>query len=293
MKVAIVVPCLNEELTVAKVVADSRRNLPDARVYVLDNGSVDQTAALARQAGAEVIHSPLRGKGHVLRQAIRLIDADYFIMVDGDGTYPMEHASALLQIAIDCNYEMVMGSRLQMGKTEAFRPLHFLGNVAFTFMVRLLFGFPVKDLLTGFRVFSRRFVNEVHFVSNGFEIETELTIRAIAQNMAFVEVPIPYIERPTGSRSKLRTFRDGWIILRTVFRLLRGFRPLLFFTPLAALLLALATLAPAPLASAFTMASALLLTLGFFLSTRLDLERFKLRESRTDERPTARLQKSA
>jgi len=293
MQVAVVVPCLNEELTVAKVVADSRRHLPEARIYVLDNGSVDQTAALARQAGAEVIHSPLRGKGHVLRQAIRLIDADYFIMVDGDGTYPMEHAPALLQLAVDCNYEMVMGSRLQMGKAEAFRPLHFLGNIGFTFMVRLLFGFPVKDLLTGFRVFSRRFVNEVRFVSNGFEIETELTIRAIAQNMAFVEVPIPYIERPTGSRSKLRTFHDGWTILRTVFRLLRGFRPLLFFTPLAAALLALAALSPSRLESALTTASALLWTLGFFLSTRLDHERFKLRESLAEDRPAPRLKKSA
>lgn len=283
MKIAVVIPCLNEEATVGKVVADSKKYLPQAAVYVLDNGSTDKTSELAKREGAQVIHSPLRGKGHVLRHAMRLIDADYFVMVDGDGTYPMSEAPRLITLAHDFNYEMVMGSRLQMGKAEAFRPLHFLGNIGFTTLVRVLFGFPVNDLLTGFRVFSRRFVDEVRFISSGFEIETELTIRAVAQNLAFCEVPIPYCERPAGSRSKLRTFRDGWIILRTIFRLLRGFRPLLFYTPLSGLFLLSAYFAPTPLFTALSLASALTLVLGLYLATQLDVERFKLQKRPTLE----------
>ncbi len=280
MKIAVVIPCLNEEATVSKVVAESKKYLPRATVYVLDNGSTDKTSELAKRAGAEVIHSPLRGKGHVLRHAMRMIDADYFVMVDGDGTYPMIEAPRLIDLAKNQNYEMVMGSRLQMGRAEAFRPLHFLGNIGFTTLVRVLFGYPVKDLLTGYRVFSRRFVHEVNFMSSGFEIETELTIRAIAQNMAFIEVPVPYSERPAGSRSKLRTFRDGWIILRTVFRLLRNFRPLMYYLPLSALFLTGACFGPSLTATAFSVASALTATLAFYLATYLDLERFKLRESK-------------
>ena len=214
---------------------------------------------------------------------MRMIDADYIIMVDGDGTYPMDEAPRLIELAKNHNYEMVMGSRLQMGKAEAFRPLHFLGNVGFTTLVRVLFGYPVKDLLTGYRVFSRRFVHEVKFMSSGFEIETELTIRAIAQNMAFIEVPVPYSERPTGSQSKLRTFRDGWIILRTIFRLLRNFRPLMYYLPISAIFLIAAALGPAVTATAFSVASALTMTLAFYLATHLDLERFKLREGKVRE----------
>jgi glycosyltransferase involved in cell wall biosynthesis len=281
MKVAVIIPCLNEQATVAKVVGDCRNHLPTAMVFVLDNGSTDRTAILAKEAGAHVIHSPLRGKGHVLRHALRLIEADYFVMIDGDGTYPVDQAPRLLRLARELNYEMVMGARLQLGKAEAFRPLHYLGNLGFTTLVRLLFGYPVKDLLTGFRVFSRHFVSEVQFISRGFEVETELTIRAVAQNLAFREVAIPYCERPTGSRSKLRTFRDGWVILCTVFRLLRDFRPLLFYLPLGALSLVAAAFVPSTCASALSTLAALLTALGFYFTTRLDLDRFQL-QSTTD-----------
>jgi glycosyltransferase involved in cell wall biosynthesis len=237
MKVAVIVPCLNEELTIGRVVEDCRRHLPEAEVYVLDNGSTDDTSEQARLRGAQVIHSPLRGKGNVLRHAFRVIDADYYVMIDGDGTYPVHEARQLIDLAAKLNYEMVCGARLDNARPEAFRPLHYLGNRMFTNMVHVLFGFPVQDLLTGFRVFSKRFAKEVPLLSRGFEIETELSVRAMAQDMAFAEVPIPYVERPMGSHSKLRTFRDGWRILLTILRLWKDFYPLRFFSTTAALIL--------------------------------------------------------
>ena len=233
MKIAVIIPCLNEELTVARVVRDARRELPAAEIVVFDNGSTDRTSEVARQAGARVVPSPLRGKGNVLRHAFRVLDADYYVMIDGDGTYPIAEAARLIDIARVQGFEMVSGARLEDARPEAFRPLHYLGNRVFTFAVRALFGFPVRDLLTGFRVFSRRFAREVTLLSRGFEVETEITVRAIAQDMAFTEVPIPYVERPPGSRSKLRTFRDGARIMMTIVWLLKDFRPLAFYVPLA------------------------------------------------------------
>ncbi len=265
MKVAVIIPCLNESAAIAKVVRDCHTHLPKADVYVLDNGSEDSTAKDAAKAGAQVIHSPQRGKGNVLRHAFRVIDADYFIMIDGDGTYPVIEAPRLLALAEECNYEMVMGSRLKLGKPEAFRPLHYIGNRVLTGLVRRLFGFPVQDLLTGYRVFSRRFTQEVNLISHGFEIETELTIRAMAQNLAFCEVPISYGERVEGGKSKLRTFRDGWKILLTIFRFLAYFRPLLFFSALSAMALGGSLLLTAQVQSALQVAAALLFTLAFFL----------------------------
>lgn len=265
VKVAIIIPCLNESAAIARVVRDCRTHMPKAGVYVLDNGSEDDTGEIAEKAGAQVIHSPQRGKGNVLRHAFRVIDADYFIMIDGDGTYPVKEAPRLLKLAEECNYEMVMGSRLKLGKAEAFRPLHFLGNKMFTGLVQMLFGFPVQDLLTGYRVFSRRFADEVNLISRGFEIETELTIRAMAQNLAFCEVPVPYGERVEGGKSKLRTFRDGWKILLTIIRFLAYFRPLLFFSILSGLALGAAFFAWGPTQVALQVAAPLLLVMAFFL----------------------------
>ncbi len=265
MRVAVIIPCLNESAAIGRVVRDCRAHLPMADIFVLDNGSEDDTGEVALRAGAQVIHSPQRGKGNVLRHAFRVIDADYFIMIDGDGTYPVHEAPRLLALAAECNYEMVMGSRLQLGKPEAFRPLHYMGNRLLTGLVRLLFGFPVQDLLTGFRIFSRRFAQEVQLISSGFEIETELTIRAMAQNLAFVEVPITYGERTEGGKSKLRTFRDGWRILLTIIRFLGYFRPLLFFSVLSAVALSLAYALPQPWKVAFQMAAPLLAVLAFSL----------------------------
>lgn len=272
MKIAVVIPCLNEELTVGRVVADCRRELPSAEIVVFDNGSVDETSARAAAAGARVIPSPLRGKGNVLRHAFRVLDADYFVMIDGDGTYPAHEMRRLVDLARARGYEMVSGARLDDARREAFRPLHYVGNRVFTFAVRALFGFPVRDLLTGFRVFSRRFAREVTLLSRGFEVETEITVRAIAQDMAFVEVPIPYVERPVGSRSKLRTFRDGWRILVTMIWLLKDFRPLAFYVPLAV------STAPFSLVGACVFVA-----LGLHADSSLRAQRLRL--PRTDARP--------
>ncbi len=219
MRIAIVIPCLNESASIASVVRDCREYMPQARVCVLDNGSDDQTAEMALNAGAEVIHFPKRGKGLVLQHAFAVIDADYYVLIDGDGTYPVHEMPRLLDAAIQSGSDMVCGSRLKIGRPEAFRPLHFVGNKFFTGLVRILFGHPVQDLLTGFRVFSRSFVKDQQLKSTGFEIETELTIRALAQRRPFLEIPITYEKRHEGGKSKLRTFRDGWKILLTILRL--------------------------------------------------------------------------
>lgn len=276
MKVAIIIPCLNESAAIARVVRDCRKHLPKADVYVLDNGSEDATGEIASKAGAKVIHSPQRGKGNVLRHAFRVIDADYFIMIDGDGTYPVQEAQRLLDLAEECNYEMVMGSRLQLGKPEAFRPLHYMGNRLLTGLVRVLFGFPVQDLLTGYRVFSRRFANEVSLISSGFEIETELTIRAMAQNLAFIEIPIEYGERTEGGKSKLRTFRDGWRILLTILRFMAYFRPLAFFSFLSGVSLGMAFALPQESARVPALAAApMFFVLAFFLDFMLHHQQFR------------------
>lgn len=214
-----VIPCLNESRTIADVVRRCREALPAAAVYVFDNASVDDTAEVARAAGATVIRSPLKGKGHALRHAFRILHSDYYIMVDGDGTYPVEETPRLLKQAEEFNYEMVVGARLQTARPEAFRPMHFFGNRLFTGMTRVLFAHPVRDLLSGFRIFSRRFINEVHLISEGFDVETEITLRAIVQGMPFAEIPIEYIQRPPCSSSKLRTFRDGFKILKMIAKI--------------------------------------------------------------------------
>ena len=222
--VAVFIPCLNEDATVARVVADFRAALPQAAIYVFDNLSTDQTAHRAADAGATVVQSPDPGKGHVVRHAFATIRADYLFMIDGDGTYPVNQAPRLLRTAVEGNCDMVCGARLEQSAAGAFRPLHRAGNLAFTAVVRYLFGDAVRDVLTGYRVFSRRFVETIAPTVGGFEIETELTIRALASGLVIKEIPVPYGARPAGSRSKLRTFRDGWLIARTIWRLRREYR---------------------------------------------------------------------
>lgn len=272
-KVAVIIPCLNEEAAIARVVADCRTHIPFSDVYVLDNGSDDETARVAVEAGALVIHSPLRGKGNVVRHAFRVVEADFFILIDGDGTYPLSEAQRLLNVAKDHNYDMVMGSRLENGNTEAFRPLHYLGNRFFTGLVRVLFNFPVQDLLTGYRVFSRQFAKQINLISGGFEVETELTIRAMAQKLPFCEVSIPYGQRAIGGKSKLRTFRDGYRILMTIVRFFMYFRPLFFFAILAAVFGLVGFVGKNELRSSAFLVSGLFFVLGFYLDWRLNLER--------------------
>jgi glycosyltransferase involved in cell wall biosynthesis len=233
LRIAVVVPCYNEEITVGKVVRDFRKALPDAEIYVFDNCSRDRTAEVARAAGAAVIHSPLQGKGHVVRHAFRVIDADCLVMVDGDDTYPAEDCPRLIEPVVKDGFDMVVGTRLQVHDGGAFRRFHLFGNHMLSKLVSLLFGQKITDMLSGYRVFSRNFVERVPLHSKGFEIETDLTLQTVSKGFSVREIPVSYRARPKGSHSKLSTFSDGALILRFIFRLIKDEKPLPFFTLLA------------------------------------------------------------
>lgn len=228
VRTAVVIPCFNEAVTIADVVADFRRALPDAVVWVFDNNSTDATVAVAQAAGARVARVALQGKGNVVRRMFADVDADIYVMVDGDGTYDAASAPALVQALCAEGVDMVVATRLAVAEA-AYRRGHVLGNAMLTGFLARLFGRPCRDILSGYRVFSRRFVKSFPVMSEGFEIETELTVHALELKMPVVEVDTPYRERPAGSESKLSTWRDGWRILRTMVRLFGAERPLLFY----------------------------------------------------------------
>lgn len=228
VRTAVVIPCFNEAVAIADVVADFRRALPDAVVWVFDNNSTDATVAVAQAAGARVARVALQGKGNVVRRMFADVDADIYVMVDGDGTYDAASAPALVQALCAEGVDMVVATRLAVAEA-AYRRGHVLGNAMLTGFLARLFGRPCRDILSGYRVFSRRFVKSFPVMSEGFEIETELTVHALELKMPVVEVDTPYRERPAGSESKLSTWRDGWRILRTMVRLFGAERPLLFY----------------------------------------------------------------
>lgn len=228
-RIAVLVPCYNEENTVAQVVGDFRAALPDAVVYVYDNNSSDRTAEVAAASGAQVRSEPRQGKGHVVRRMFAEIDADAYVLVDGDSTYDASAARALVRELLDSRLDLVNAARVTERKTSAYRPGHALGNRMLTGAVRLVFGRDFRDMLSGYKVFSRRFVRSFPAMSRGFEIETEFTIHALELQMPCAELPAAYRERPVGSTSKLNTFRDGFRILLFIVRLCKDERPLLFF----------------------------------------------------------------
>ena len=232
-RIAVLIPCLNEEITIAKVVEDFRRALPGAAVYVYDNGSSDRTAARAAEAGARVVPSPRRGKGHVVRHMFASIDADAYVLVDGDDTYPAAQADRLLGALHPGAVDMVVGARTAGAAAGAFRLFHRFGNHLAARLIASLFRVPATDVMSGYRAFSREFVLSVPLVSGGFEIETEMTLQAAAKGYAFREVPIDYGRRPQGSVSKLDTFSDGFLVLRTILLIFKDYQPLVFFTTLA------------------------------------------------------------
>ena len=238
-KIAVLVPCYNESKTIAKVVSDFKRVLPEATVYVYDNNSIDGTDEIARQAGAVVRYEYRQGKGNVVRSMFRDIDAECYIMADGDDTYPAEFAAELADKVLSRNADMVVGDRLSSTYfTENKRPFHNFGNSLVRWSINKIFSSNVQDIMTGYRAFSYQFVKTFPVVSKGFEIETEMTIHAISMNMAVENVIIEYRDRPEGSESKLNTVSDGIKVLKTIFNLCKNFKPLFFFSILAAIMAA-------------------------------------------------------
>ena len=245
LKIAVLVPCYNEERTVAQVVRDFRAALPSAKIYVYDNNSRDQTIARATEAGAIVRGETLQGKGNVVRRMFADIDADVYVMIDGDATYHAPSAPKLVDKLIDERMDMVVGARVDT-EVAAYRPGHRFGNKMLTGCVAQLFGERFKDILSGYRVFSRRYVKSFPALAKGFETETELTVHALELRMPVAELPTPYGARPEGSTSKLSTYRDGWRILMLILRLFREERPLQFFGYLFGALFVLSLLISIP-----------------------------------------------
>lgn len=237
-RVAVLVPCFNEEAAVAAVVSDFRAALPDADVYVYDNNSSDRTADVAREAGADVRVERRQGKGHVVRRMFADIDADVYVLVDGDATYDAASAPRMVEMLTHQHLDMVVGLRVDQAEA-AYRPGHRTGNWVLTRFLSMIFGQAFKDVLSGYRVFSRRFVKSFPVLSDGFEIETELSVHALELAMPVAEVATPYYERPQGSFSKLNTWRDGFRILNTMMKLYRSEKPLRFFTTIGFSLIAI------------------------------------------------------
>jgi glycosyltransferase involved in cell wall biosynthesis len=227
-RIAVVIPCYNEEAAVSVVVRDFRRNLPNADIIAFDNNSLDNTASAARAAGARVISVPLQGKGNVVRRMFADVDADVFVMVDGDATYDAAAAPALIDLLVENHLDMVVGSRLSDEQT-AYRLGHRFGNVLLTQCAATIFGKTFKDMLSGYRVFSRRYAKSFPAHSVGFEIETELAVHALSMRMPVAEIETNYRSRPEGSESKLNTYRDGFRILLTIFKLFKTEKPFAFF----------------------------------------------------------------
>jgi glycosyltransferase involved in cell wall biosynthesis len=231
--IAVLVPCYNEEAAIASVINDFRKSLPAAKIYVYDNNSSDRTIEVARKAGAIVHSEPLQGKGNVVRRMFADIEADVFVMVDGDNTYDASAAPALVKKLLDENLDLVNGKRVHED-TEAYRPGHQFGNTLLTSLVAMIFGKRFDDMLSGFKVFSRRFTKSFPSLSGGFEIETELTVHALELRMPVAEIETSYGARPEGSESKLSTYADGYKILKMIAILIKEERPLQLFTVLFA-----------------------------------------------------------
>jgi glycosyltransferase involved in cell wall biosynthesis len=249
--IAVIVPCLNEEAAIGAVVRDFRKSLPTAVIYVYDNGSSDETVRVAREAGAVVRSEPLKGKGNVVRRMFADVDADVYVLVDGDDTYDASKAGELVERLLKDQLDMVNGARVEKA-VEAYRPGHRFGNAVLTGMVAFIFGDRLKDLLSGYRIMSRRFVKSFPALSAGFETETEITVHALELRMPIAEVETAYKERPVGSVSKLRTFRDGFRILKTIIVLLKEQRPLAFFSSIFAVLALAAIVLVIPIFETYT-----------------------------------------
>ena len=237
-KIAVLIPCYNESKTIAKVVGDFKKQLPEANIYVYDNNSTDNTADIARQAGAIVRYEQRQGKGNVVRHMLADIEADCYLLVDGDDTYPSDNAKEMCNIVLNEHYDMVIGDRLSSTYfQENKRPFHDYGNRFVRYAINQIFHSDIKDIMTGYRALSRHLVMSVPLLSEGFEIETELTINVLDNQLRIKQIPVEYRDRPIGSTSKLSTFKDGIKIIATIFRLFRDYKPLVFFSWISSILI--------------------------------------------------------
>lgn len=248
MKIAVLLPCYNEELTIGKVVQDFRKELPDAAIYVYDNNSSDKTTEVALANGAIVRQEPRQGKGNVVRSMFRDIDADVYVMADGDDTYPAEFVHDIIRPVVNGEANLVIGDRLSNGTyfNENKRQFHGFGNTLVKNLINRLYKSDINDIMTGYRAFDRLFVKSLPVTSPGFEIETEMSIHALDNKFLIKEVAIDYRDRPEGSESKLNTIQDGIKVLRMIFTLFKDYKPFLFFTSWAAIFLILGLIAGVP-----------------------------------------------
>ncbi len=246
-KIAVLIPCYNEAVTIEKVIKDYKKALPSADIYVYDNNSTDGTDKIAKKAGAIVRYEYRQGKGNVIRTMFREIDADCYLMIDGDDTYPSENAKEMCDLVLSGRADMVIGDRLSSTYfSENKRPFHNFGNRIVRFLINFLFKNKVKDIMTGYRAFSKEFVKGFPVLSKGFEIETEMTIHAVDKNFKLVEVPVDYRDRPEGSVSKLNTYSDGIKVIRMIATLFKEYKPFYFFGLFALLFLILALILGIP-----------------------------------------------
>ncbi len=251
-RTAVLIPCFNEAQTIGKVVSDWKRELPEAIVYVYDNNSTDKTAEIAADAGAVVRHEYMQGKGNVIRRMFREIDAEAYIIVDGDDTYPAEYGRQMVDLVLNKNADMVVGDRLSSTYfQENDRPFHNFGNSLVRALINFLFHTNIKDIMTGYRAFSFQFAKSFPVLSRGFEIETEMSIHAVDKNMQVENLVIAYRDRPEGSESKLNTYSDGFKVLKTIIRLFRNYKPLTFFGIIALILAAISLIFMIPVFSEY------------------------------------------
>lgn len=252
-KVAVLIPCYNEEKTIGKVVEDYKRMLPNADIYVYDNNSSDKTAEIAQESGAIVRYEYRQGKGNVIRSMFRDIEADCYLMIDGDDTYPAENAQELIDAVLNDGADMAIGDRLSSTYfTENKRPFHNFGNVLVRRLINFIFKSNIQDIMTGYRAFSYQFVKSFPVLSKGFEIETEMSIFAIDRNFYIKELPVNYRDRPEGSESKLNTFSDGYKVLKTISDLFRYYKPALFFSIVSLICLLLSAITFFPIFFEYT-----------------------------------------
>jgi glycosyltransferase involved in cell wall biosynthesis len=280
MNISILIPCYNEELTIEKVIKDFRKELPEADIYVYDNNSTDNTYKIALARGAIVKKEPKQGKGNVVRSMFRDIDADIYVMVDGDDTYPAEAVHALIKPLLDNECDMVTGDRISNGSYDNLtdkRPFHSIGNTLVAKLVNRFFNSSLNDVMTGYRAFNKRFVKHSPVLCSAFELETELTLHALDKGFRIQEIPIRYRERPSGSESKLHTFRDGFLVLKTFFRVIKDYKPLMFFFSFSMLLLLAGLLTGIPVINEFIRTGFIskipsaILAVGFVLCAGLSL----------------------